>query len=100
MEKKNVKKSNVKRKTNNTKSVTKKEEKKVIEKEEIVNDENVSSKRNLFIGLIYLACSIIWVLCGVNKAMLKETFIFDIIVSILLFVLSVIYFLSYRKNVK
>ena len=104
MEKKTTKKKIVKKTP--SKKVTKKKEtikKEEVKEEPIKKEEPMKNKgkiKDLVFSLLYFACSVTWVIIGVNKAVVKEKFIFDIIVSIVLFVIATIYFMSYKKSRK
>lgn len=116
MEKKETKKkvvkkttSTTKKKATNKKTTPKKTIKETKKKVEVVEEKNIpevketTTKREtkkLVYGTLYFLCSCVWVIGGVNKAVVKEKFIIDIIVSIFLFVIAVIYFISYYKSNK
>lgn len=105
MEKKNTKKKTNKKTTSTKRKVTNKTVKPVkkeVKNEEVLKVEETKTRnvKDLIYGSLYLICSIVWVLIGVNKAVVKERFIFDIFVSILLFTIAVVYFIVYFKKKK
>ncbi len=106
MEKKSVKKTTTKKKATTKKAPVKKTVKKEPVKKETVVIEKKKEEvvkqpiGKLVYAILYFLCSAVWVVCGVNRAMALEKFAFDIIVSIILFAISVIYYISYRKDLK
>ncbi len=71
--------------------MTKKDNKKVEIKKE---------KKYFIIGLLYLICGFLWINFGIYRIMLKETYIFDLIIGIILVVLAIYYYMKYKKNEK
>ena len=94
MEKKKTKKP-VKKQVKTVKKETVKVEEKVTKEENKKRDT-----KKLVYAMMYFLCSVIWVICGVNRAQAKESFTLDVIVSIALFVITVVYFISYIRSNK
>lgn len=86
-----------KKKVNNKKTVEKKNTIKPVEKEEKVVEKE---KRYLIIGLLYLVCGFLWFIGGATKMAVKESYLIDIILGVVLLILSCFYFIRYRKGNK
>ena len=63
-------------------------------------EENTKDKKHLIYGIILLVCGFLWVNSGIFKKVSKETFFMDILLGIILIVVSVFYFIKYKKDKK
>lgn len=103
MEKKKTTKKSVKKTPAKTVKKVEKNVEEVKEVKEVEKTEKVKKEipetgiKELVYSILYFGCSVTWVLCGFNRAIAKERFAFDLIVSILLFVVATIYFMKFKK---
>ena len=70
------------------------------QKEVIKKKEVIKEKRYLIIGVLYLGCALLWIIGGACKLMVKESYLLDIILGLVLLALSFIYFKKYNSGRK
>lgn len=60
------------------------------------NKKEVNNKY-LIMSILYFVCSLLWIVGIFNKIVVNENYLFDAIISVLLIVISIYYYVKHRK---